>query len=741
MAFDDTKNEYVIEDMFPRRPLVNYLWSDYVMQSVDQFGCGKSTACIGTLRRPMTDGEKIVYIRENGNFYAVNRNFRREPFDRFYTVVGLGYHRIVSEYKGLRTEVTLTVPQEGYAECTNISISNLTDTARTFDLYFYCKPYVNTSVHTSYSRADYSKTFDGLLYTHNGYKLDHPYNTVFVKADTKFASYAVTDGAFLGRYDTSDDPQGVRENKLCSEGATFDDDFCAAMQFSVSLAAGERKNINIAVAVGKDEQAAVSAANAVAVSANLKIPCAIRKNCTRGTTRRLPCSRPIPPLTVPSIFGSNGRFRSGRPGDGGYGKGFRDIMQDCQGFVSLDIAAARARILHALGYQFENGNTIRQYEPDFDEPYMDGAAWIPATIAAYLKESGDFDILQEVVPYYRSNKTDTVLGHMQNGLRFLISHLGEHGLVLWGGGDWNDSLNGCGVRGKGESVWLSMATVKAINEYEEIVARFSLDTTDFERAKRKLTDSILQYGFENDRFIYGFNDDGKKIGSQTSEQAKIYLNPQTWAVLSGIADRTLARKLFATVDKRLKCKFGYKQCDPSYSHGVDSIGRASYFVEGLVENGAVYNHGGAFKIMADCVLGDGDLAYNDYLMMRADNVDNPNNGMEPYAVSNMFIGEECPYKSMRGYAPMSWITGTASWLYRDLTEGILGVTAEFDGLKICPHLPNGWDSVHIMRKYRNATYDITVSRGEKKVLCDGKLLATDTVFYDGKDHRVEVTCK
>ena len=371
---------------------------------------------------------------------------------------------------------------------------------------------------------------------------------------------------------------------------------------------------------------------------------------------------------------------------------------------------------------------------------MDGAAWITATLSAYLKDSGDFDILQEVVPYYRSDKQDTVLGHMQNRLRFLISHLGSNGLVLWGGGDWNDSLNGCGVAGKGESVGLSMATVKAINEYEEIAEQLSIDVADFAQARQQLTNKILQYGLENDRFIYGYNDNGDKIGSSESKQAKIYLNPQTWAVLSGIADNHLARKLFTTVDAELKCKFGYKQCNPSYSHGTDSIGRASYFVEGLVENGAVYNHGCAFKIMADCLLGDGNLAYHDYLLMQANNANNPDNGMEPYAVSNMFIGEECPYKSMRGYAPMSWITGTAAWLYRDLTEGILGVTAQFNGLRIRPCLPDSWDTVKISRVYRNVIYDITIRRGKNKMLCDGNVLESDTVTFDGKPHHIEVWC-
>ena len=741
MAFNDILREYVIEDMFPRRPLINYLWSDYVMQSVNQFGGGKSVACIGTLRRPITEGEKLVYIKENGSFYAANRNFDRAPFDKFYTVVGLGYHRVVSEYKGLRTEVTLTVPQNGYAECTNIRICNLADRERTLDVYFYCKPYVNTSVHTSYTRADYRKESGGLLYTHNGYKLEHPYNTVFLKADTETSSYAVTDGAFLGNYGNTASPEGLRAARLCSEGATFDDYFCGALQFTVRLSAGEQKNINVAVAVGKDEEQTVEAANSVCGQRAYEDTLRCQKELHDAYCATFTVKSPDADFDRAVNIWLKRQISLGKTWGRGYGKGFRDVMQDCQGFVSLDVAAARARILYALGHQFENGNTIRQYEPDFDEPYMDGAAWIPATVSAYLKESGDFGILQEVVPYYRSNKKDTVLGHLQNGLRFLTTHLGERGLVLWGGGDWNDSLNGCGVLGKGESVWLSMATVKAVKEYEEIAERLSIDAAEFSKAKQTLTENILRYGLEGDRFIYGFNDYGEKIGSEESEQAKIYLNPQTWAVLSGIADEDFARKLFATVNAELKCKFGYRQCNPSYSHGTDRIGRASYFVEGLVENGAVYNHGCAFKIMADCMLGDGNLAYRDYLLMRADNAENPNNGMEPYAVSNMFIGEECPYSSMRGYAPMSWITGTASWLYRDLTEGILGVTAEFDGLKIRPRLPDGWETVTITRIYRNAKYEIVLRRGDKKISCDGNVLATDTVPYDGNNHRVEVWCK
>ena len=164
-------------------------------------------------------------------------------------------------------------------------------------------------------------------------------------------------------------------------------------------------------------------------------------------------------------------------------------------------------------------------------------------------------------------------------------------------------------------------------------------------------------------------------------------------------------------------------------------------MEGLVENGAVYNHGVTFKIAADCIMKDGNAAYNDFRLISPLNPANPNNGMEQYAISNMYIGDECPYKNLVGYAPMSWITGTAGWLYRDLTEGILGISADFDGIRVRPSLPDGWDEVNITRVYKNAKYRVTIKRGDGENTLDDKAFIGDFVPYNGKDRDVKIFIK
>jgi cellobiose phosphorylase len=209
-------------------------------------------------------------------------------------------------------------------------------------------------------------------------------------------------------------------------------------------------------------------------------------------------------------------------------------------------------------------------------------------------------------------------------------------------------------------------------------------------------------------------------------------------VLADIGDKALLEGVMDRVEKELKCKYGYVQCYPSFTKGDDKIGRVSYFRKGLVENGAVYNHGVAFKIVADCKLGRGDNAYKSFKLISCDNPDNANSGVEPYAVSNMYIGPENEYSA--GFAPMSWITGTAGWLYRCVSEFICGVKPTFEGLKIQPCMPKGWDGVKVVRKFRGETYDVTYQRtGRNRVICDGK--EVDILPLSGKGSVHKVVCE
>ena len=760
--FDKQKNEYVITDMFPRRPLINYLWSDTVFCSLEHFGGGTVSARINTEKRAFICGENLLYVKENGKFYSANRNYHKEKFDVFEAHVGLGYHKVISEFNGIRTEQTIIIPKDGYAQMNNIKVTNLTDKARNIDLYSYIQLNLATSWHHSYSRAGYDTGSGGLLFTHNGYDLPTEYNTIFVKSDMPLTAYSVTKRDFLGTYGEFSSPDSLKNDRLSCYGATFDGELCSAMQFHIELEPGGSKSINIAVVLDKSYDGALETAEKLATEAAYENELKYQREL-HG--KYLPLYVSKTPDEYFDLMVNVWLKRQLMLDRGSFaGKGFRDIMQDIAAYTTIEPERAKRYLLLMLRHQYEDGNPIRMIEPNYHYPYNDCGVWITGAVLAYIKETGDKAILDEVLPYMKGDsyenartqdafayepyvagdKPESVLKHIDRAIGYLLNCKGEHGLVLWRGGDWNDSLNNCGLKNRGESVWLSIATVKSCNEYIELYEYLGKDTTVIKAEKEQLIAAILKYGVEDGRFIYGYNDKGDKIGSKESRQAKFYLNPQTWSILSGIVKGGEADKLMEKTDKALKCPFGYQQCYPSYSHGDDDIGRASYFVEGLVENGGVYNHGVGFKIASDCVRKNGDDAYNTLKIMFFDNPNNPDNGVEPYMLSNMYIGPECPYEQLRGFAPMSGNTGTAPWIYMDMTEYILGVKPDFDGLKIEPCFPKKWDRVNIKRIFRGNEYDIDLIRCDKdEIVFDGKVLKGNIlpIGESGSSHKVTVFFK
>ena len=321
---------------------------------------------------------------------------------------------------------------------------------------------------------------------------------------------------------------------------------------------------------------------------------------------------------------------------------------------------------------------------------------------------------------------------------YYLNDKGEHGLVKWYGGDWNDSINTAGLKGKGESVWLTLAVIKAIQDYIEILSILK-DEKAIEKYKNAIEsykDAIQKYGFVNGHIIYGYTDTGKIVGGED----RIFMNPQTWAVYDNLFDEKTLNDLMNQVEKELKCPYGYMLNNPPYYKGEADVGRATYFKPGLVENASVYNHAVCWKIRADCLLGKGDKAYETLKMIRFDNKDNLNNGMEPYAVSNMFIGPSDP--NTPGYAPMSWISGTAGTLLKVTIENILGLKPTFKGLNINPCLPSSWNSLEVIRKFREETYNIKYIRSnENKVICDDKEVTILPLNGNNSVHNVVVYFK
>ena len=756
--FDKENNEFVITDMYPRRPLLNYLWNEEAVVSCDQFGNGYAWRSIGAQRRNIEDGERNLYIKDKatGELYSANRNYGGLPFGRHEAHVGIGYHRVVSEYKGVECELTLLVPEEGAVVLYGIKVKNNSSEKKELSVYFSTCPTPNLTGHDSYGFADYSESLGGILYNYDGFRLPNDYVKLFVGGIKRPTAFDTSPSEFVGVYNGYASPKGVMAERLSCQSSTFLPKYISAQQYDISLGAGECfENIFCSFAAKSTEECA-ALKNAYLSEEFFASELKKRIDSAAELREIYSLSSPDEYLNEQITLWLKRQISLGKTWGRLYGKGFRDVCQDITAFVSFDPALARKRILHALTYQYEDGNPIRMFEPNFRYPYNDGGAWIPGAVLSYLNESGDRTILDVELPYLKGDsyerasiadsfveepyeagkRRDSVLCHVRAAIDYLLGSRGEHNLVLWRGGDWNDSMNNVGLENRGESVWLSIATVKAVNEFEEIlaIAGKGEEIAYYREKKQELKAAIKTHGYNGKHYIYGINDKGTRIG----DEDRIFLNPQSWSALAGMDEREDVLSAMSEVEDRLKCDFGYMQCTPSYLVGDPDVGRVSYFVRGVFENGSVYNHGVAFKIAADCLLGEGERAYQTLKSISVDNPKNPDSGVEPYAVTNMYIGPDSP--CLVGYGPMSWITGTAGWVYRSVTEYLLGVKPSINGLKIEPAMPRNWSGTKVSRRFRGAVYNITYIKSDKPSLTlDGKEVSVLPVCEEGSVH--EVICR
>ena len=717
-------NEYIIKDMFPIRPLMNFLWNEKVIASYNQFGFGEAKCLTETGFRIITNGERLVYIKENNEFYDANRNYKNLPFDKFETHVGLNYQTITSSYKDLEVSMTLFIPSDDYVEISHIHLKNNSKEKKVFDLYFYNKPFINLTWHGPYSKAYFDKHYNSLVFSHIGYDLSEKNQVLMLKSNIDFKSFEVSDINFKGIYNDLSSPKGLYEDQLSNTKMTFDGECSSAIQFKIELNPNEEKDINIVCAVGKEKVKTYKILNKYLSNENYFLEREKAKKENDEINKKIILSSNDKYLDKLINIWLKRQINLGKTWGRVYGKGFRDVMQDISSFLVFDYSKAKEKIISTLKYQFENGNTIRQFEPILDYPYQDGAIWISDTILSYLKETNDFSILDEVVSYYNSSCQETVFLHMKKGLDYLYNNLGQHHLVKWGGGDWNDSLNACGLKGIGESVWLSIALVKSTNSFIEICKKINFDYQKYLQKKEKLEKNIIKYGFENDQYIYGYNDLSQKIGSSTSKYGKIYLNPQTWSILANIQDEDIQKKVMKKVEKKLSCKYGYVQLRPSYRKGDDNIGRTTYFSPGTYENGSSYNHGVAFKIASNLLLKQPNIAYKS--LKKIYPLNHKESGMEEYAIGNMYFGIDAI--SRIGFAPMPWITGTSGWIFKDVIELMCGIKPDYDGLIIDPCLPNALKNIYLERVYQGTRFKITIKNtGKKLILVDNKINKTNKI--------------
>jgi cellobiose phosphorylase len=751
--FDDSKREYKIENMYPKRPWINYLWNESLITAINQFGCGDSwhrdrNAVKTQLCRH--GNSRLIFIKdeETEEFWAANRNFERDAFEDFYTNVGQGYSEICSNYKNIETKFKLFIPTEGNFECWKVQVRNTGKEDRKIKLTVYADTDSNITGHSAYNHGEFNSELKGILLSHHGFDLPSKLSNIYFICDKEASSYETTKRRFIGVYGNEHKPDALKEKHLSSEDTSFDSDMIGALQFDLDLKAGESECFYYILGLSTSLEEAVSLREKCLKEDFFERESAKISEGSEMSINSLLIQTPNAHINSLANIWLKRQIGLGKTWGRVYGRGFRDIMQDITGFMPLDTKTAAEKIKYCLNYQYEDGNTLRQWAPYDFHPYRDGASWLVPAVVSYIKETGDFNFLFEEVEYFENKDKGTVLDHCIRGINFLLSERGSHGLCLWGGGDWNDSINNVGMKLLGESVWLSEAVLKATQELVqllEVIGKKS-EAQEYRCRAEELKENILCYGWDRDHFIYGINDWDEKLGAYEAEQGKIYLNPQTWAVISGTVEGKEAEKIMDLIEDQLSCDFGYVQVKPSYSKGNDHIGRISYMEKGAYENGSVYNHGVAFKIAADCKLGRGNTAYESVVKMLSSNDKNTCevSGVEPYAVTNMYLGPENGLRS--GESLMSWITGTAGWLFRCITEFILGVQADYNGLRIDPCIPSHWKDLKVTRIYRNSTYDINIinpkgiEKGRVTITVDGKKIEGNLipVSDENGEHKVLV---
>lgn len=739
--FSEDGSEYVITAVDTPMPFVNYVWNDHFLSGISQHLAGIGCFTERPMQYMHPECRSLMIRDENRHFY-----FRDEssgtiwspgwypvlhPLDTYECRHGLGYSTLESSLDGISVRMTVFVPRTEPAEIWKVTVTNESTLPRTVKSYAFAdwllKGYPEYADYMSCLQSINDAGNNLLMCFNEASERPHRFFNGFISSDRQPSGFDSSRRAFLG-YGQPDRPAAVVEGR-CRNSIGVCEKLVGVLEHTCRLEAGESVTYHVVIGAADTLDTARQICTAILSPGKIDEELQSVTGKIRENYGKIVIS--TPDAKVNNLFNHWIKRSVQLHTEVGTdtGKGFRDVMQAAWALASFNAVEARKKITNCLRHQFQDGHTLRGWDPVDDHHYSDGPVWIAPAVNAYLKETGDTAFLSSPVPYYNGGE-GTVLDHILASLRYASDDTGIHGLVLAHDGDWNDSLNMMGTGGRGESVWTSIGVVYSLKAAMEIVAVLQeSDALAKELSLRaeKLTEAVQEHGWDGSWYLQGYNDAGDKIGSAGNLEGRIYLNPQTWAILAGIASPEQVQSMMDAVNSMLKTDFGYLVLAPAYRSADTGIGRLTCFVPGMWENSSSYCHGSAFKIVADTCLGHGDEAYDTMLRILPDSGKNPSlhSGCPPYMVTNMYYGPEHPRKGQILY---SWITGTADWLLKAIVGHIIGVRAEHDGLRIAPCVPAAWQNFSIIRKFRGATYQIQFHNprhrqtGVRSIIIDGQRL-------------------
>lgn len=754
--------EYIITRRDTVRPMLNYIWNSRILSGINHFGGGegayggRSASYIDPEGRGravlIRNGNRYFYIRdeETGEYWNPGWYPVKKELDHYRCIHGLGYSRIEGSYQEIQMSARVFVNDEDPVEIWTLSLKNCSGRERKLKVYsfieFSLEGYARYSEYDSYVSCEYDGEHRMIVAHNTAQERPHSWFDGFAASSLAVTGFETSKRAFLGTYGDITAPYAVT-NGRCSNSLAACELMVGVLENSISLREGEELTYHILY--GSTDTTERAAKMVKKLFAPGKIDADFEKLLAskRKMIDDISVHTPVEKVNYITNLWVKQQVQLCAEVGRATGKGFRDQLQDSWAVAAFNPTLAKEKILETLKHEYRDGRCVRGWLPLDPHIYSDGPTWIAPTVNAYIKETGDFDFLSIVVPYLDEGE-GTVWEHILTAVRYSSEDLGERGLVLAHDGDWNDSLNGIGVGGKGESVWTSIALYYALCNTAEIAKHMYkdelLEKEMLERAER-IKKAINMEGWDGEWYLAGYCDEGKKVGSHTEKEGSIYLNSQTWAIMSGVAEGEKLEKCLKAVDEKLDSPYGPLTLYPAYTRYNPSIGRLTGFVPGIWENGTPYCHGGTFKIVADCCIGRGNEAFTTMMKIMPDSELNPSehSGCEPYVFTNMYFGPDNP---RAGETAFAWVTGTAGWMFRSVVQYMMGFHPGYDSITIKPCIPDGWEKCSMKRVFRGDTYFMEIINKNKaqskvkKITVDGMEITGNEVkiFADGKNHYIIV---
>jgi cellobiose phosphorylase len=792
--FDDERREYVITRPDTPLPWINYLGCQAYFGIISNTAGGYSFYRDARLRRisryrynnvPFDLGGRYIYLRDrdSGEFWSPSWQPTQHDAENYECRHGMGYTIIGSRYKGIEASTRYFVPLDEALEIWQCTVTNHRAAPASLSVFSsieFCLWDAQDDA-TNFQRnfsIGQVEVDDGVIYHKTEYRERRDHFAWFA-CSAPLAGFDTQRENFVGPYRSWDKPvvveRGESANSIAHGWAPI-----GSHHVTLDLAPGETRQIIFVLGYHenpKDQKFDPPDSQTVNKKTVKPLIAKYRKSANVDAAfDRLRaywesilsiCSVNTPDVhtnrlvNIWNAYQCMATFNMSRSASFyesgiGRGLGFRDSNQDLLGFVHMVPARARERILDLAATQLPTGGAYHQYQPltkrgnnDIGGNFNDDPHWLIIGVAAYLKETGDWSILDEPVPYDNEPGSEQPLyDHLQRSFRYTLDRLGPHGLPLIGRADWNDCLNlNCfsdtpgqsfqtttNQEGKvAESVFIAGLFVLAGAEIAAIARHRGLaqEAETYLAEAAKMDRVVHEHGWDGEWFVRAYDDFGRKVGSNECAEGKIFIETQGFCVLAGIGlNDGLAERALASVRKHLATPHGIVLQQPAYSRYYIELGEISSYPPGYKENAGIFCHNNPWVIIAETRMGNGDAAHDYYSRINpsAREAISEVHRCEPYVYAQMIAGRDAP---THGEAKNSWLTGTAAWNYYAITQWILGIQPSWDGLRIAPVIPKSWPGFKATRKFRGVTYKITATRAGEgnrvSLAVDGKPVAGEVV--------------